>query len=65
MLDSTVCNIFPIDNNYFLWVQYTSESGQIWYVTSDKMRTMYQLWKGNKKTAKESDNPLTLYKHIK
>lgn len=65
MLDFTVCTEFPIDNNYYVWLTYTSETGQVWYVTSDKMRTKYQLWKGKKKTARESSNPLDLYKYIK
>lgn len=64
MFDETVCNEFPIDNNYFLWLTYTADK-TTWYITSDRMRRSYQLWKGKKKTRWESDNPLSLYAHIK
>ena len=67
MLDSTVCTPFPYDKTMLLWVTYTAsdKDGQVWYITSDTMRREYQLWKGKKKTAKKSSNPMDLYKHIK
>lgn len=67
MFDSTICSEFPIDKSYYLWVTYTSNDpqGQVWYITSNKQRTAYQLWKGKKKTKWESDNPLSLYEKIK
>lgn len=64
MFDETVCSIFPIDKNYYLWLTYTTESGQVWYIVSDKQRTEYFLFKGKRKTAKKATNPLELYKHI-
>ena len=67
VLDSTVCSVFPYDETMLLWVTYTASdsSGQTWYITSDTMRREYQLWKGKKKTAKKSTNPMDLYKYIK
>jgi len=65
MFDSTVCSEFPINNNYYLWLEYKSEIGEIYYITSNKSRNEYQLWKGNKKTRYTSDNPEDLYEHIK
>lgn len=65
MFEETVCTNFPIDNHYLLWLTHTTESGQVWYITSDLMRTEYQLWKGKKKTARKSSNPLDLYPYIK
>ena len=65
MLDSTVCTPFEYDNSLFIWLTYTAESGQVWYVTSNRMRTEYYLFKGKKQTAKKSTNPLDLYKYIK
>jgi hypothetical protein len=65
MLDTTICNVFPYDETMLLWLTYKSETDQIWYVTSDVSRHTYQLWKGKKKTKWESDNPLSLYAHIK
>lgn len=64
MFEETVCSEFPIDSNYFLWLTYTANK-TTWYVTSDRMRRSYQLWKGKKKTKWESDNPLSLYNKIK
>lgn len=65
MFDETVCNKFPYDKTLLLWLTYKSETGQIWYITSNAIRTKYQLWKGKKKTKWESDNPLSLYDKIK
>lgn len=67
MLDSVICNVFPYYETMLLWVTYTASdsSGQTWYITSDTMRREYQLWKGKKKTAKKSTNPMDLYKYIK
>lgn len=67
MLDSTICNVFPYDETMLLWVTYTASdsSGQTWYITSDTLRLEYQLWKGKKKTAKKSNNPMDLYKYMK
>lgn len=65
MIDETICSIFPIDKNYYLWLTHTCENGQVWYITSDILRTEYQLWKGKKRTKYKSDNPTNLYKYIK
>lgn len=65
MFDETVCSEFTIDKNYFLWLTYTTESGKVWYITSDILRTEYQLWKDKKRTKYKSDNPTDLYKYIK
>ena len=65
MLETTVNSQFQFDKTLFLWLTYTSETGQIWYITSNAIRTKYQLWKGKKKTKWESDNPLSLYDKIK
>lgn len=65
MIDETVCSTFPIDKNYYLWLTHVTESGQVWYITSDILRTEYQLWKGNKKTKYKNENPTDLYKYIK
>lgn len=67
MLETTVNSQFQFDKSLILWVTYTSsdKDGQIWYITSDRMRLQYQLWKGSKKTKWSSDNPLDLNKYIK
>ena len=62
---SSLVNEFPIDSNYLLWVTEIGESGNIYYIVSDKQRTKYFLFKGSKKLAKESVNPLDLEKYIK
>lgn len=64
MIDDTVCNIFPIDNNYLLWLTYKSQSGCLYYVVSDMLRNEYYLFKGKRKLAKKSDNPCNLYKYM-
>lgn len=66
MLDSCVTNRFQYDKNLLLWLTYTGEDGQVWYIVSDLYRrNEYHLWKGNKKTRYTSDNPEDLYEHIK
>ena len=65
MLDDTVLTAFPLDKNYYLWLTHKTAKGDVWYVTSDRMRTEYQLWHGKKMTARKSSNPLDLYKYIK
>ena len=65
MLDSCVTNYFQYDKNLLLWLTYTGEDGQVWYITSDIYRNKYQLWKNNKQTKYTSDNPEDLYEHIK
>ena len=65
MIDETICSIFPIDKNYYLWVEYKSKTNTIYYITSNKSRTEYQLWKENKQTRYKSENPLDLNKYIK
>lgn len=62
---SSLVNEFPIDPNYLLWVTEIGESGNIYYIVSDKQRAKYFLFKGSKKLAKESANPLDLEKYIK
>lgn len=65
MLDSCITNYFEHDKNLLLWLTYTAENGQVWYIVSDFYRDEYQLWKGSKKTKYASDNPEDLYEHIK
>lgn len=35
MLDSCVTNRFQYDKNLLLWLTYTGEDGQVWYIVSD------------------------------
>ena len=65
MLDSTVCNVFPYDETMLLWLTVVGDSGTTYFVTSDQFRREYFLFKGKKKTAKKSTNPLDLYKYVK
>lgn len=65
MFDDTVCNEFPLDKTLLLWLTHITASGKVWYVTSDKMRTEYQLWNGRRKTAKKAIDANELYKYIK
>ena len=65
MLDSNVTNYFQYDNNLLLWLTYTDNDNQVWYVTSDIYRNEYQLWKGKKRTKYKSEIPTDLYKYIK
>lgn len=65
MLDSTVCNVFPYDETMLLWVTAVGESGTTYYIVSDTLRQEYYLYKGKKKTAKKSSNPMDLYKYVK
>ena len=64
MLDDAVLTVFPLDKNYYLWLTFTNK-GDVWYITSDRMRTQYQLWHNKKMTARKSENPTTLYKYIR
>ena len=65
MLDSTICNAFPYDETMLLWVTAKGESGATYYIVSDQFRKEYFLFKGKKKMKWESDNPLSLYAHMK
>lgn len=65
MLDSTVCNVFPYDETMLLWVTVKGKSETTYYIVSDTLRREYYLYKGNKKTAKKSENPMDLYKYVK
>lgn len=65
MLDSCVTNRFQYDKNLLLWLTYTGEDGQVWYIVSDFYRDEYFLWKNNKQTKYKSNNPEDLYEHIK
>lgn len=65
MFEDTVCSPFPIDNNYYLWLTHTTSTGKVWYITSNKMRTEYQLWNGKRKTARKAIEPSELYRYIK
>ena len=65
MLDSCVTNYFQYDKNLLLWLVYTGNDNQVWYITSDIYRNEYHLWKDSKKTKYTSDNPEDLYEHIK
>lgn len=64
-MNNAITTPFFYDKTLLLWLTYTSETGQIWYVTSDVMRLKYQLWKGKKKTKWESGLSLSLYGKIK
>lgn len=65
ILDFTVCNPFPYDETMLLWVTVIGESGTTYYIVSDTLRQEYYLYKGKKKTAKKSSNPMDLYKYMK
>jgi hypothetical protein len=65
MLDSTICNVFPYDETMLLWVTAVGESGTTYYIVSDILRQEYYLYKGKKKTAKKSSNPMDLYEYVK
>ena len=67
MLETTVYSQFQFDKSLILWLTYTSsdKDGQVWYIVSNVIRTEYYLYKGKKKTKWMSDNPLTLYDHMK
>ena len=67
MLETTVNSQFQFDKSLILWLTYTSsdKDGQVWYIVSNVIRTEYYLYKGKKKTKWMSDNPLTLYDHMK
>ena len=64
-MNDTITTPFQFDKNYLLWLTYTTANKKVWYVTSDKMRTEYQLWNGKKKTARKAIKPNELYKYIK
>lgn len=65
MFDSTVCNVFPYDETLLLWVTVIGESGATYFITSDRNRSEYYLFKGKKKTTKKSAIPTDLYKYVK
>lgn len=65
LVDPTVYNEFPLNKEMLLWVTVTGESGNIYYIVSDKLRREYYLYKGNKQTAKKAENPSDLYKYVK
>lgn len=67
MFDNPCFSPFPYDESLILWLTYTpsDKAGQVWYIVSNVIRTEYYLYKGKKKTKWVSDNPLTLYPHIK
>lgn len=64
-MKNEVFNKFQYSKTDYLWLTYESESGQMWYITSDIYRTEYSLWKGKKKTKYSSKNPMDLYKYMK
>lgn len=48
-----------------LWVTCTSDNGVVYYVTSDRQRTTYKLWKkvlGGVQKLMTSSSPLAFYK---
>ncbi len=55
--------------NQILWVTVIGESGATYYITSDKLRTAYTLWKNKGAkialTKYQSANPLELYGYCK
>ena len=65
MLETTVYSQFQFDKSLILWVTIKGESGTTYYIVSDTLRREYYLYKGNKKTAKKSENPMDLYKYVK
>lgn len=66
MLDETILTSYNVESvRYYLWLTYTSETGQVWRIVSDSMRIEYYLLKGNKMTRYKSDNPTSLYKYMK
>lgn len=65
MIEPEVTTIFPINSEYLLWVTAKGESGNTYYVVSNKQRSEYYLFKGNKQTAKKAIHPNELYKYIK
>ena len=65
VFDETVCTPFPYDETMLLWVTVKGKSGTTYYIVSDTLRREYYLYKGNKKTAKKSENPMDLYKYVK
>lgn len=65
MLETAVNSQFQFDKSLILWVTVKGESGATYYVVSDTLRREYYLYKGNKKTAKKSENPMDLYKYAK
>lgn len=52
-----------------LWVTYRTETGKVYYITSDSHRDTYHLWKQTKdkpsRMKYESTDPLDLYSHCK
>ena len=65
MLETTVNSQFQFDKSLILWLTVKGESGAIYYIVSDTLRREYYLYKGKKKTAKKSENPMDLYKYVK
>lgn len=65
MLETAVNSQFQFDKSLILWVTVKGESGAIYYIVSDTLRREYYLYKGEKKTAKKSENPMDLYKYVK
>lgn len=65
MLETTVNSQFQFDKSLILWVTVKGESGTTYYIVSDTLRREYYLYKGKKKTAKKSENPMDLYKYVK
>lgn len=65
MFDNPCYSPFPYDKSLILWLTQMGESGTTYYIVSDAFRRKYYLWKEKKKTRWESDNPMSLYPHIK
>ena len=65
MIDDTVANYFPINDNFLLWLTYKTRDGHLWYVVSDLFRNEYYLFKDKRQLRYKSNNPLDLYKYIK
>ena len=65
MLETAVNSQFQFDKSLILWVTVKGESGATYYIVSDTLRREYYLYKGEKKTAKKSENPMDLYKYVK
>lgn len=54
---------------HILWLTHYTESGKIYYITSDRYRDAYYLWKDSKgkpaPTKYSAEDPTELYKYCK
>lgn len=56
-------------NEHILWLTYTTSTEKVYFITSDKYRDMYYLWKNVKGkptiTKYSAEDPTDLYKYFK